>query len=151
MTEIRLTLTPSQADSDALAEIIRNANAAAGSGPERYQPVGFLITDQESGATIGGLTGQAMFGWLFVRLLAVPESLRGQGVGSQLLARAEDWAKERGLAGMWLDTFAFGAPEFYKAHGFTQFGAIEDHPVGSRRHFFLKRLDAPSSNSGSFS
>lgn len=140
MTEIRLTLEPSDADSGVLMNLIRSANTAAGAGPDLYQPVGFLIPDPQTGETIGGLTGYGLFEFLFVQFLAVPENLRGQGLGSQLLARAEDWAKERGLKGMWLDTFAFGAPDFYRAHGFIEFGTIEDHPAGSRRHFFLKRF-----------
>lgn len=138
--EIRFTLEPTDADSNVLVQIIRSANTAAGSGPDGYQPVGFLIKDP-AGETIGGLTGYVLFGWLFVQFLAVPESLRGEGMGTELLERAESWARERELVGMWLDTFAFGAPEFYRTHGFTEFAAIEDHPLRSRRHFFLKRLD----------
>ena len=138
--EIAFTLEPTDADNDVLVQIIRSANSAAGSGPDGYQPVGFLIKGP-AGETIGGLSGYVLFDWLFVQFLAVPESLRGEGVGTELLGRAESWARERGLVGMWLDTFAFGAPEFYRTHGFTEFAAIEDHPLGSRRHFFLKRLD----------
>lgn len=138
--EIRFTLEPTDADNDVLVQIIRSANTAAGSGPDGYQPVGFLITGS-AGETIGGLTGYVLFDWLFVQFLAVPESLRGEGIGAELLERAESWARERSLVGMWLDTFAFGAPAFYRKHGFTEFAAIEDHPRGARRHFFLKRLD----------
>lgn len=83
-----------------------------------------------------------LFDWLFVQFLAARESLRGEGIGTELLERAESWARERGLIGVWLDTFAFGAPQFYRTNEFTEFAAIEDHPLGSRRHFFLKRLDS---------
>jgi GNAT superfamily N-acetyltransferase len=139
MVDISLTLEPSDDDVAVLTSIIRAANTDAGSGPDGYQPIGFFITDPESGETTGGLSGYAMFDWLFVQFLAVPGSLRGQGVGTELLARAETWARERELVGMWLDTFAFGAPDFYRGLGFTEFATIEGHPVGSRRHFFLKR------------
>ena len=42
--------------------------------------------------------------------------------------------------GIWLDTFDFQAPEFYKKLGFSQFGEIVDYPPGHSRHYFQKRL-----------
>jgi GNAT superfamily N-acetyltransferase len=142
--DVTLTLEPTQADNDVLLSLITAANEANGSGPAKYQPVGFLIKDPATGATLGGLTGYALFDWLFVQFLAVPAQMRNKGAGTELLARAESWARERGLVGMWLDTFAFGAPAFYQARGFTTFGTLEDHPVGSRRFFFAKRFSAPT-------
>ena len=141
--EIELTLEPQQADIDVLIGHIRAANDANGSGPDGYQEVGFFIHDAD-GKTIGGLSGYALFDWLFVQFLAVPPEVRGTGAGTELLNRAEAWARERGLVGMWLDTFAFGAPEFYKKRGFAVFGTIEDHPPGSRRYFFAKRFVPPT-------
>jgi GNAT superfamily N-acetyltransferase len=60
------------------------------------------------------------------------------------MARAEAWARQRNLAGMWLDTFAFQARPFYEKLGFTVFGTLEDHPRGSRRFFMQKRFTAPA-------
>ena len=77
---------------------------------------------------------------MFIQFVAVSENLRGQGTGKMLMAEAEAWARQQGLGGMWLDTFAFQAPEFYRALGFTEFGTIHDHPGGSRRIFFQKPL-----------
>lgn len=141
--EIELTLEPQQADIDVLIGHIKAANDANGAGPDGYQEVGFFIRDAD-GEAIGGLSGYALFDWLFVQFLAVSPELRGTGAGTELLNRAEAWARERGLVGMWLDTFAFGAPEFYKKRGFTAFGTIEDHPPGSRRFFFAKRFVPPT-------
>jgi GNAT superfamily N-acetyltransferase len=56
------------------------------------------------------------------------------------MARAETWSRERGLAGMWLDTFAFQARPFYEKLGFSVFGEIENHPRGSSRFFLQKRF-----------
>ncbi len=77
---------------------------------------------------------------MFIQFVSVAADLRGQGLGRMLMQEAEDWAREQGLGGMWLDTFAFQAPDFYRALGFVEFGTIEDHPSGSRRLFFQKRL-----------
>jgi GNAT superfamily N-acetyltransferase len=142
--DITLTLEPQQADIDVLLQHITAANEANGSGPAGYQPIGYFIRDPATGAAIGGLSGYALFDWLFVQFLAVPPEMRGKGAGTELLNRAEAWARERGLVGMWLDTFAFGAPKFYEKHGFKVFGTIEDHPVGSRRYFYAKRFVAPT-------
>ena len=77
---------------------------------------------------------------MYIELLSVPEQGRGQGVGSELMTMAESMAKEKNCLGIWLDTFSFQAPEFYKKLGFSQFGEIVDYPPGHRRHYFQKRL-----------
>ena len=77
---------------------------------------------------------------MFVELLAVPKSLRGQGLGLTLMQQAEALARERQCLGIWLDSFSFQAPGFYKKLGFTEFGAIADYPPGHIRHFLLKHL-----------
>lgn len=104
-----------------------------------YRDYGFLLKDEE-GRIVGGLTGYVLYGWMFVQFVSVAEHLRGHGLGQALMAEAEAWARQRGLGGMWLDTFAFQAPDFYRKLGFVEFGTIEDHPAGSRRIFFQKRF-----------
>ena len=139
--EITLKLDPDQADEAVVLNGLRAYNEAA-AGPSGFQSVAIMLSD-DNGHSVGGLMGWAGYGWLFIRLLHVPQSLRGQGFGTRLMRRAEDFARERGLIGIWLDTFEFQARGFYEKLGFTVFGAIEDHPPGSRRYFLNKRLDAP--------
>ena len=136
---IELKLDPEAAEIDAVRDRL-SAHAEQARPGANYQAVGFLLEDPQSGEVIGGLTGYALYDWLFVQFLAVPEELRGQGHGRRLMEEAEAWAREKGLTGMWLDTFAFQAPEFYEKLGFSVFGTIEDHPHGSRRLFFSKRF-----------
>lgn len=78
--------------------------------------------------------------WVFVELLAVGEDGRGKGIGGQLMARLEGEARARLMDGIWLDTFSFQAPEFYRRLGYTEFGRIEGYPDNEARHFFFKRL-----------
>ncbi len=67
-------------------------------------------------------------------------------MGSRLMQMAEDLAVEKGCAGIWLDTFDFQAPDFYRRHGYTEFGQqIDDYPPGSKRFFFQKRLPVSAS------
>jgi GNAT superfamily N-acetyltransferase len=122
-------LAITQTDIDAVLAVIIAAEGAAQDRESGYQPYGIL------------LSGYQLYDWLFVQYLAVPDSLRGTGVGRQLMAQAEAWARGRGLTGIWLDTFSFQARPFYEKLGFSVFGTIEDHPVGARRFFMQKRLD----------
>ena len=129
---------PTASDIEAVVGIL-GATAEKQHPGGNYRDYGFLLKG-EDGAIVGGLTGYVLYGWMFVQFIAVAEELRGQGLGKMLMAQAESWAREHGLGGMWLDTFAFQAPDFYRGLGFTEFGTIEDHPAGSRRIFFQKRL-----------
>lgn len=99
-----------------------------------------IALQDESGQTVGGLWGETALDWLHVDLLVVPESMRGNDVGSALLRRAEDIARERGCTGAWLDTFAFQARGFYEKQGYAVFGEIPDHPAGGARYFLSKRF-----------
>lgn len=101
---------------------------------------GLLLKHPETGAIDGGLTARYGYGWMFVDLLFVPERLRGQGVGRQLMAEAERVGREHGLVGIRLDTFEFQARGFYEKLGFVVFGEIGDHPPGSSRYFLSKHL-----------
>jgi GNAT superfamily N-acetyltransferase len=107
-------------------------------GESGYRPLALAIED-ERGQMIGGLSGATAFGWLFVELLFVPESLRGQGVGTELLRRAEAEAVTRGCHSVWLDTFEFQARGFYERLGYTCFGELKNYPTGPR-FFMSKRL-----------
>lgn len=95
---------------------------------------------RDEGAIVGGLLADVYFGWMFVRILWLDERLRGQGHGAGLMRRAEATARERGCAGVWLDTFTFQAPEFYRHLGYEEFGRLDEYPPGFARHFFRKML-----------
>lgn len=120
-----------------LARLAECEEAAA--GPLHLQPLAILIKDA-AGQTIGGLWGTSLFRWLVVELLFVPDSCRGLGTGTAIMRRAEAVARERGCIGMWLDTYSFQAPGFYRGLGFETFGAVPDQPPGATRHFMLKRF-----------
>ena len=131
---------PTAADVDAILATLAESEVTHGY-VAGYQPFSVLLSDGSDGRVSGGMYGYQLFDWLFIQYLSVPAALRGQGIGQDLMSRAETWARGRGLAGIWLDTFAFQARDFYEKLGFTVFGTIEDHPRGSRRYFLQKRLD----------
>ncbi|HEX8444989.1 MAG TPA: GNAT family N-acetyltransferase [Sphingomonas sp.] len=133
---------PSPEDQAAVLAPLRAYNLAA-AGDARTAPVAILLRDAGD-ATIGGLWGKTSYDWMFVEYLAVPETLRGQDIGTALMREAERIARSRGCVGIWLDTFAFQARAFYEKLGFSVFGTLDDHPVGSRRFFLSKRLSDPA-------
>lgn len=127
----------SELDRAAILRALITHNEKAG-GPSGFQQVCLVVEDPDTGETTGGLWGRIIYDWLFVEFLAVPETARRSGLGTELLNRAEQIAKDRGCAGVWLDTYQFQAPDFYRKHGYQEFGRIADHPRGSQRLFFMK-------------
>jgi GNAT superfamily N-acetyltransferase len=89
---------------------------------------------------VGGLIGSTYWNWFYIDLLFVKEELRGHGYGHRLLENAEDEARKRGAENVYLDTFSFQAPDFYKRHGYQIFGELKHFPAGHQRYFFTKKL-----------
>ncbi|MGP6428768.1 GNAT family N-acetyltransferase [Pseudomonas paraglycinae] len=135
---IELSQDPTEEQRAAILAPLRAHNIAK-AGPSLYEPVALLVRN-DNDAILGGLYGQTFYRWLFIELLAVPEEGRGQGIGSKLMNMVEEFAREKDCVGIWLDTFDFQAPGFYKKLGYTECGEIVDYPLGHKRHFFQKRL-----------
>ena len=87
---------------------------------------------------LGGLWGLSLWGTFYVGLLVVPEAARGQGLGGELMRRAQAEAVARDCRDMWLDTYAFQARPFYARLGFELFGQI-DGPAPMFPRWFLRK------------
>lgn len=135
---IERSQNPTNEEREAILAPLRTYNAAQ-AGLAKPEPVALLVRD-DNGEILGGLYGRVFYQWLFIELLSVPEEGRGLGLGSKLMQMAEELAQENECVGIWLDTFSFQAPEFYKKLGYSEFGQIVDYPPGHKRHFFQKRL-----------
>jgi GNAT superfamily N-acetyltransferase len=103
--------------------------------------LGLLLRPPGSDVCAGGLLARPDHGWLFVELLILPAAERRSGIGTRLMALAEQEAAARGLIGVWLDTFSFQARPFYERLGYGMIGALEDYPPGHTRFLMAKRLD----------
>jgi GNAT superfamily N-acetyltransferase len=132
--------SPDPALRDAILKPLRAFNESK-VGTIKAEPLAITLRDPD-GVVTGGLWGNSVAGWLFVDLLVVPESLRGQGLGSELLRRAEDIARKRRCTGVWLHTGTFQAPVFYERRGYQAFGTLPDYPPGHATIYYMKRLDA---------
>lgn len=108
-------------------------------GDNKFQRLCFALQSPD-GEIAGGALGEVYWEWFHLDLLWVKEELRGQGHGHRLLEKIENEARERGAKNVYLDTFSFQAPDFYKQHGYQVFGELPDFPPGHQRYFFSKQL-----------
>lgn len=99
-----------------------------------------VYLEDEKREMLAGLIGNTHGNWMTVKYLWVSEKLRGQNIGSQILRKAEETAKERGCKYAFLDTFSFQAPEFYKKYGYKEKFVLEEYPVEGKRYYFTKTL-----------
>jgi GNAT superfamily N-acetyltransferase len=100
-----------------------------------------LVRDDNSGEIVGGLLGRSSLGLFFLDLFYLPETLRRGGLGSRMIALAEDEARRRGCTAAFVYTVTFQAPVFYERHGYCRFGEIACPPGGATRIFLTKTLD----------
>lgn len=121
-----------------LLEGLRQFNEAA-AGPYHDEPLALAVRD-DKGVLIGGLSGLFYWNMLHVHLLWVDQSHRHSGYGTALLARAEDVAMKRGCEVIYLETYTFQAPNFYRRRGYTSLGSMADAPKGFETTWFVKRL-----------
>lgn len=104
-----------------------------------YNPLALFLRDKE-GKIIAGLEGSTYWQWLNIRLLWVSDDLRGRGIGSALMKKAEELARNRGCHASVVDTFSFQATEFYKKLGYEVFGVLENFPIDHKRFYMRKKL-----------
>src|SRR5947209_1597946 len=139
---IELTLTTQEQPCAETAQVLRASLDEfnfARVGPDHERPVAVIARDS-SQKIQAGLYGKSYWRWLYIEFLWISEQLRGSGMGSRLLWRAEAIARERGCLGLWLSTISFQAPGFYERHGYREFGRLAEMPPGHTRIWLAKLL-----------
>jgi GNAT superfamily N-acetyltransferase len=107
----------------------------------RYDYFGLFVRDRANEIR-AGLIANLYSGWLFINLLWVHADLRRGGIGSGLVAEAEQRAIAFGCHSAYVDTFSFQGPDFYPKFGYRVFGTL-DYPPEHKRFFLQKRLVSP--------
>jgi len=108
---------PSHADTSILWKgISENAELIRGLKPGR--PFAFFIRD-ENNEIRGGCSGYMFYGCVYVDLIWVDTTLRGQGYGFQLMKKAEQLAADNNYNFIAVNTMDFEALNFYKKLGFN--------------------------------
>jgi GNAT superfamily N-acetyltransferase len=101
-------------------------------------PLHVIVRDPESGKVVGGISGKTSLGLMFIDLVYLPEALRGQDLGTRMMALAEGEARRRSCPAGVLYTINFQAPGFYQRLGWRVFGEIPCDPPGTSRFFLTK-------------
>lgn len=140
MSRITLSIenSPNDNDMDAIRNGLNAFNFAI-AGQDNHQTFAIFLRD-ENEMIVGGLLGETYWGWMYISVLWVEETLRGQGWGWKLLTRAEEEARQRGCKYVHLDTLDFQAPGFYLRAGYSIYGRLNDLPPGHTRFFLWKDL-----------
>lgn len=142
MSEPVLTLTdqPNETDESVIQGGLADYNMQK-TGYRDWRPLAALLRDPDTGETLGGMIGRTSYGLLFIDQVYLPESARGQDIGSRLLAMMEQEGVNRGCQSAFLYTITYQAPGFYERHGWTEFGRIACDPPGTARVFMTKVLE----------
>ena len=135
--QVILENTESQ-KSQIIGDLIRTYNRSKREVAES-EPLNLYIED-EHGEIMAGLVAETFGNWLEIEYLFVKEDLRGQGIGSQLLQRAESEAKKRNCRFAFVNTYQFQAPAFYQKHGYKEVFTLKDYPYTGQRHYYQKDL-----------
>jgi ribosomal protein S18 acetylase RimI-like enzyme len=94
----------------------------------------------DQGVIIAGAAGRTFGNWLQLSTLWVSDELRGQNIGSKILAEMEASAKKRGCIKCLLDTLNFQAMPFYEKHGYKTQWVQEGYPETGCKYFMVKTL-----------
>lgn len=103
------------------------------------QEISFFVKN-EDGEVLGGIYGAHKFDYMDVSIFWLDESLRNQRIGSALIGKIEEKARELRCKLIKLDTFSFQARGFYEKSGFTLYGQVDDIAGGHSLYYLLKRL-----------
>lgn len=107
-----------------------------GERPDRFS----IYLKDENGTIRGGAVVWVHKESIYVDILWIDESLRGQGYGTKLMQAAEEEARKRGCKYSTVDTYSFQAEDFYLKNGYKIIGEVKNHLFHHTKIFFRKEL-----------
>ena len=133
-----ITDQPAAHDLEFVETQINRYNVAQ-TGAYDYQELAIFVRNEQH-EIIAGLSGYTWAGMCEVQFLWVHPDQQRQGYGSELLAAAEQEARQRGCSIIILGTYSFQAPRFYQQQGYELVGRIAECPPGHSNYHFKKSL-----------
>jgi GNAT superfamily N-acetyltransferase len=137
-SEFTISSQPTPVEVQYLEDRLYEFNSAA-TGITDGEWLAIFLRDDDH-RIVAGICGNTWGGCADIRQFWVEEARRKQGLGTRLLAAAEQEARRRGCWQMLLMTFSFQAPAFYAKHGFEVVAVVDDHPHGHKNMLLRKRL-----------
>ncbi|WP_028672509.1 GNAT family N-acetyltransferase [Saccharospirillum impatiens] len=107
--------------------------------PESDDKVFMVSARSETGELLGGILANCYWNGLEIDTLWVSSNQRSNGLGSQLMYRAEDFGAKNGAVVSFLKTME--AKGFYEKLGYEVYGVLEDRPIGTMLYHMKKRLN----------
>ena len=104
-----------------------------------WEPIEKKFTGEDGKLIAGCVAGVSGWNTAYLDLLWVEPPCRGQGLGSDLLRRVEQEAKEKGAACIFADAYSWQVG-FFRSHGYLMTGALDDCPKGHCRLTMKKVL-----------
>jgi GNAT superfamily N-acetyltransferase len=98
-----------------------------------------IFVRDDTGEIVAGLHGWTWCGACKVGRLWIRKDLRRQGYGQRLLAAAEAEARARGCQQIFIDTFSFQAPLFYRKLGYEVVAVVEGFPSAPHSEYHLRK------------
>ena len=105
---------------------------------DKHEQLNLIVRRQNT--LVAGLIAGTYWNWLYIELFWVDARERSRGLGTQLLAKAEEMAVQRGCKKAHLETHDFQNLAFYQKRGYVIFGSLEDLPEGHTKYYLRKRL-----------
>jgi GNAT superfamily N-acetyltransferase len=103
----------------------------------------FTVKVEDDRGLVAGLSGWTWGTCAGIAMVWVREDSRRSGVGSRLLAAAEQVARDRACQRLTVSSFTFQAPAFYERHGFVEFARTEGLPVEGHADVHFVKMLAP--------
>ena len=93
--KIEVTRHPSKADLRTISQGLQAHNSKFIGGIAVEDELRFAVFAKDSqGIVVGGIRAVGFWNWLNIEVIWVDEKARGEGLGRQILSRAEEFAKE---------------------------------------------------------
>jgi GNAT superfamily N-acetyltransferase len=113
-------------------------NAAAVADVPSAEELTVRIVDRE-GALVAGASGWSWGAAAGIGMTWVREDQRGEGLGSELLDAFEGEARRRGCGHVFVTSFTFQAPDFYRKLGYREIFRWKDVPTRGRDDVHLRK------------
>ncbi|WCE28646.1 GNAT family N-acetyltransferase [Vibrio sp. SCSIO 43137] len=134
---IEFVVEPAKEQCDAIYQGLLNFNSPH--FPDREITKVACFVKNSKGELAGGLTGEIFSNTFYIQYFWLDESCRGEGLGSQVFAKAEREAAALGATDIYLDTYSFQAAGFYLKLGFRQVGKYSGFPTKGVDKIFLQK------------
>ena len=102
------------------------------------RPLNVVALDPDQ-RVVGGLIAETLLAWLKVSIVSVRSDCRRMGIGSSLMALADEEAIRRGCKYAFLDTMDYQAPAFYEKLGYFICGRVDDWDSHGHAKFFMRK------------